>query len=131
VSLSDPRVTWHNPRILTTLLLVFLCGAAAGSVATRRFFRPKPQRPLAVYWAEGGKAMTLAKFRKELDLTDDQAKQLEAVIDDFVNYYQSLQAQMDEVRADGKVRMLKVLSPDQKLKFEKMLAEMKDQARLR
>lgn len=75
--------------------------------------------------------MTIAKFRKELDLTDDQSKQVEAVLDDFVNYYQSLQAQMDEMRSDGKDRVLKVLNAGQKQKFEKMMSEMKDQAKLR
>lgn len=131
MSLHDSRVTWHNPKILTTLLLVFLCGAAAGSLASRTFFRPKPPRPMGAYWTEGGKAMTIAKFRKELDLTDDQSKQVEAVLDDFVNYYQSLQAQMDEMRSDGKDRVLKVLNAGQKQKFEKMMSEMKDQAKLR
>jgi hypothetical protein len=43
------------------------------------------------------------------------------ILDDFVMYMQMLQAQMDEVRANGKERILRVLDEKQRDKFEKML----------
>jgi hypothetical protein len=74
------RAPWQNPRIVYTLLFVFLSGAAA----------------------------------------------METVLDDFVTYYQTLQAQMDDVRATGKQRILRILKDDQKQKFEKMIGELQN-----
>jgi hypothetical protein len=113
---------WRNPRIIYTLLCVFLCGAVAGAVTMR--FGIAPERHVdAAYWKEGPREISLQKFKKELDLSPEQAKEMESVLDDFMMYYQSLQAQMDDVRATGKSRILKILREDQKAKFEKMIGE--------
>ena len=85
-------------------------------------FQPKPQ-PLTVYWAQGGKQAALHHFEQELNLTPEQSKKMELILDDFVTYYHTLQAQMDEVCANGKSRILDVLSPEQQKKFEKILTE--------
>lgn len=122
------RTSWRNTRILGTLLLVFLCGAVSGALFMRLAGYTR-QPPMISVWTKAGKAAFLTKFKQELNLAPDQAKEIEAVLDDFVMYYQSLQGQMDEVRADGKQRILRVLTPEQREKFERMLHEM--QARLR
>ena len=111
---------WRNPRILYTLLGVFLCGAVAGAVTMRFGFSPE-RHVGGAYWKEGAREISLQKFKKELDLTPEQTKDMETVLDDFMMYYQSLQAQMDDVRATGKSRILKILREDQKAKFEKMI----------
>jgi hypothetical protein len=77
-------------------------------------------------WRENGKEIALQKFRKELNLTPDQEREMRTVLDDFVTYYQTLQAQMDDVRATGKQRILKILKDDQKQKFEKMIEELQN-----
>jgi hypothetical protein len=74
-------------------------------------------------WKEGGKQVTLERLKKELDLTPQQAAELETVLDDFFTYYHTLQAQMDEVPATGKDRILRLLDERQRRKFEKMLEE--------
>ena len=113
---------WRNPRILYTLLCVFLCGAVAGAV-TMRFGISRERHVETAYWKEGTREISLQKFKKELDLTPEQAKEMESVLDDFMMYYQSLQAQMDDVRATGKSRILKILRDEQKAKFEKMIGD--------
>ena len=60
-------------------------------------------------------------MKKDLDLTPEQAVQIETVLDEFVLYYQNLQGQMDDFRAEGKNRILRVLDERQKAKFEKMM----------
>jgi hypothetical protein len=40
-----------------------------------------------------------------------------------MTYYQYAQAQMEDVRATGKSRILRILREDQKVKFEKMMGE--------
>lgn len=115
--------SWQNPRILFTLLLVFLSGAAVGmlgmSLGAHRWMH---QSQLS--WKEGGKEISLEKFKRELSLSPAQAEQLETVLDDFFMYYHTLQAQLDEVRANGKNRILRILDDEQKHKFNRMMNEL-------
>jgi len=116
-------VPWKNPRVIYTLLFVFLSGAVAGAVSARFSMSPEKHKT-GPFWKEGGKEITLQRFKKELDLTPQQAGEVETVLDDFVMYYQTLQAQMDDVRATGKSRILKLLREDQKQKFVQMLNDL-------
>jgi hypothetical protein len=116
-------VPWKNPRIIYTLLFVFLSGAVAGAVGVSLgMSRERHNQP--PFWKEGGREISLQRFKRELDLTPQQAGEIETVLDDFVMYYQTLQAQMDDVRATGKNRILKLLREDQKQKFDRMLTEL-------
>ena len=69
-------------------------------------------------------------MKKDLDLTPQQAAQIETVLDEFVLYYQNLQGQMDDFRAEGKNRIISVLDEKQKARFEKMMVSL-SAARLR
>ncbi len=122
---AQPQATWQNPRVLTTLLLIFLCGSLAGALVMRYGVHPTVrQSPQA--WTEGGREIALERFEKELDLNSDQAREMALVLDDFMMYYHSLQAQMDGVRANGKARILEILDRDQQAKFEQMLDGLQD-----
>ena len=119
------RAPLASPRILYTLLAVFLSGAAAGAVAMRLTVSPERHRG-APWWKEGAREISLQRFKKELDLSPDQAVEMERVLDDFVMYYQTLQAQMDDVRATGRQRILRILRDDQKQRFEKMIGDIQN-----
>lgn len=119
------RAPWQNPRILYTFLFVFLSGAAAGAITMRMGF-PQERHKGTPSWKYDTKEISLQKFRKELDLTPDQTKQMETVLDDFMTYYQYLQAQMDDVRANGKMRILQILHDDQKQKFERLIEDLQN-----
>ena len=112
------------------LAVVFLAGGVGGALVSRVSMaqvsaKATPER----YWKEGGKEISLAKFKKELDLSPQQATEIESVLDDFVMYYQSVQVQMDEVRSNGKSRIVQVLRPDQQKRFEQMMSELSKQLR--
>ena len=116
------RAPWQSPSILFTLFCVFLAGAATGAVTMRLGFPPEKHKP-GLAWNEAGREFSLQKFKKELDLSPSQTQEFERIIDDFMSYYQVAQAQMEDVRATGKSRILKILHEDQKVKFEKMMAD--------
>ncbi len=87
-----------------------------------RYWTQANARPhAAVYWTEGGREITLQHFKAELELTPEQTRQMEIILDDFMQYIHSLQAQMDDVRANGKERIMRMLNPEQQKKFKKML----------
>lgn len=118
------RPTWQSPRVLSTLFLVFLSGALAGALTMQLGLHNYLHRVSSPAWHEGNKEIFLQKFKKDLNLTPKQADDIATVLDDYTTYYQALQGQIQEIRATGKNRILKVLDPAQKEKFEKMLTDL-------
>ena len=104
------------------MVLVFACGGVTGVALSRRQPAQASTTRINASWKE----MTIKRMRQELQLTPAQSESIELALDDFTKYYQMLQAQMDEVRADGKDRIQNVLNPDQKKKFDQMVSDLKD-----
>ena len=110
------------PKILLILVLVFACGGLTGVALTRlQTTQTATAGKLNANW----KNMTMNRMRNELQLTPVQAETIEQALDDFTMFYQSLQAQMDEVRTHGKDRIQGVLNADQRKKFDQMVTELK------
>ncbi len=114
---GNREATWHNPRIFSTLLLVFLAGAATGAVSMKMGLHDVLHRSSPVV----SKKDVLQKFRTELQLTPVQADKISLVLDDYQHYYQSVQEQLDDIRATGKMRILQELDPAQRVKFTQMM----------
>lgn len=117
------RATWRNPRIFSTLLLVFLAGATTGAVSMKLGLHEFLHRSAAPISKED----VLQKFRTDLNLTPAQTQRISLVLDDYRQYYQSVQDQLDDIRATGKMRILQELNPDQREKFQKMMGEIPPQ----
>jgi Spy/CpxP family protein refolding chaperone len=120
---AAPRATWQNPRIFSTLLLVFLAGAATGAVSMKFGLHDI----LHHSGPPASKETVLQKFRTDLNLTPAQTEKISLILDDYRHYYQSVQDQEDDIRATGKMRILQELDPDQREKFQKMMAEIPPQ----
>jgi len=105
---ARPRTT-----LISLLLVAFLCGAAAGAAGMRSYAFRTAKHTIAL---QESKENTLARWREKLNLNDQQTDQLRMILDDFNKYY-------DNVVAEGHERILQVLTPQQKQKFDKMLSE--------
>jgi Spy/CpxP family protein refolding chaperone len=114
---DQPR--WQNPRILTTLVLVFLTGAMAGAIGMQMGLHQKLHQN-AVYWRGDKAEFSYDQLKRDLNLTPDQAERLKIVLDDFVKYHEDLQAQIEDVRATGRNRILQILTPEQRKRFEQL-----------
>jgi|SRR6187402_1654162 uncharacterized membrane protein len=116
---------WKNPQILLTLSLVFICGALAGAVIYKLVSQPVSAKQVAASWKDSTKDQTLTHLKKELQLTPEQAAEIETALDDFSLYYQMLHSQMEEVMATSKSRIDQVLNEAQRKKFSRIMAELK------
>lgn len=120
------RAPWQNPRILTTLMLVFLAGAATGAISMRLGVHGWLHPPAAASHPATRDAV-LNRFKTELDLDRAQTEKLSLVLDDYRQYYESLQEQLDDLRSTGKTRILQILNPEQRIKFQKMMTDLAPQ----
>ena len=63
-----------------------------------------------------GTPISVREWKEELDLTDQQTVQLTSILNDVFRYY-------DNVLADGNTRIMQILNPEQRRKYEQMLRE--------
>jgi Spy/CpxP family protein refolding chaperone len=118
---------WQNPRIVSTLVLVFLAGVSTGALTMRLGFHEKLHPTIAIASREPSREAVLQNFKTKLSLTTEQTDQIAMVLEDYRQYYESLQDQLDDLRATGKNRILQVLDPTQRDKFEKMMTDLAPQ----
>jgi Spy/CpxP family protein refolding chaperone len=120
----------QNPKVISTLVVVFLAGAAVGALAMQLGLHEKLHRTAAAASKPvplAAKDAVLQRFKTELNLTAAQTQQMSSVLDDYRHYYQSLQDQLDDIRALGKTRIVQILDDGQRQKFEKMMSELQPQ----
>jgi Spy/CpxP family protein refolding chaperone len=116
---ASDQPTWQNPRILTTLVLVFLTGAMAGAIGMRAGLHEQMHRN-AVYWRGEKAEFSYDQLNKELKLSPEQSQRLKTILDDFVKYHEDLEAQIEDVRATGRNRIVQILTPEQRKRFEQL-----------
>ncbi len=84
-------------------------------------------RPVAAATKEASRDAVLQNFKAKLNLNPEQAQKVAVILEDYRHYYESLEDQLDDLRATGKNRIVQVLDPEQRAKFEKMMAELAPQ----
>lgn len=120
---NSDSASWQNPRILALLLSIFLCGAVVGAITMRSGLHDKIHR--ASYWKDDkSQLFSYEKLKKDLNLTPEQSERLKIILDDFVKYHEDLQAQIEDVRATGKNRIVQMLTPDQRQRFEQLCKQL-------
>jgi Spy/CpxP family protein refolding chaperone len=114
-----------NRKALFLVFLVFVLGIALGAVGTYMV----TTHVLAAH-SSGGRASvhTMALFTKDLNLTSDQQKQIEAILGDTRTRYAEIRKRDDpeyeKVRQESRDRIRQVLTPEQGPKFEELLLKM-------
>ena len=108
-------------RATIYIVLIFLCGMLAGTVATtawknwggstRAASRPRSAQH------------TVAKLTRELNLNPDQTRQLNEILDETHRQYRDREDEMQSIREQGRDRIRKILNDEQRPKYEQMLAK--------
>ena len=74
----------------------------------------------ARYWRGDKAEFSYDQLKRELNLTPDQSERLKTILDDFVKYHEDLEAQIEDVRATGRNRIVQILTPEQRKRFEQL-----------
>jgi hypothetical protein len=111
---------WSNPKVLTVLGVIFLCGAAVGSAITSGLLhtRMSPDRQATM---ERARRVGVQNLKAELGLTAEQEQTVMKVLDDYGKYYQNIEDEREDVAEHGKQRILSVLNDQQKKRFLELL----------
>lgn len=120
--MSYSRMSWSHPRVLGTLLLVFLAGFGTGALTMKLTARRAAIARSGIGSLD--KKVALEQFKKDLNLNPAQVEKVEIILDDFMKYVHDLQNQMDETRRYGREQIIRILNEDQRKKFEKTVAEL-------
>ena len=113
---TTPRRHWDaRVTVGAVLVVVFLCGAAAGAAAmeSRAHSRMHQQQS---FETASGRTIKFDRLQRELNLTPPQAEQVSSILSDMFQYYRT-------VLTDSKARVEQVLTPEQRDKFEQLLRE--------
>lgn len=123
---DSDRPSWQNPKVLTTLVMVFMAGALAGAIAMQAGLHAELHRG-ATYWQGEKSQFSYDQLKTQLNLTPDQANKLKTILDDFVKYHDDLEAQIEDVRATGRNRIIQILNPEQRKRFNQLSRELPQQ----
>lgn len=122
----DPTDRACKAKLFGMVAFIFICGMATGAftwhVAQRRWFPPKPP----VLSAEG-KSVAMDHFNRELELSEQQARAVESILDEFIMEQADLMARFRTSRTSGHQRLNEVLNEEQRTRLKKVLEELNTQ----
>ena len=121
------------------LALIFLCGLVGGAVSANvwqrlnvaaQSARPSPQQstapsldqPPAPGTPSRGTLRAVESFTKRLNLKPDQAEQLTQILMETRNAYRQHEREIASIREQGNTRIREILTDQQKVEFDQMLA---------
>ena len=109
-------------KAVLLVFLVFVLGIALGSVGTYVVTtRVHAARPQAVH----NPANTMAIFTRDLNLSPEQQKQIQTILNETRAHYAEIHKQADpeyeKARHEGREQIRQVLTPEQRPKFEELL----------
>ncbi len=111
------------------LAAVFVGGLALGVVGVRVYDRQGPAVPPeehtnVLHTPES--EMALEKLTAELDLTPEQVSKIHMILDASIMSEADLLDQLKWVQAGGRRRILDVLEPEQRVRFDDLVHEVSD-----
>ncbi|HLH04043.1 MAG TPA: hypothetical protein VKX25_14850 [Bryobacteraceae bacterium] len=119
--LRHSEVTWSNPKVLTTLAVIFLCGVAVGAVITRGVLHAHMDPPRQAPVIEQARSFGLGVLKEKLNLTPVQEQQITKILDDYAKFYQNIEDEREDTAAVGKQQILQTLTPEQQRRFNQLL----------
>ena len=112
-----------NSRVYSTIFagLVFACGLITGLLADHLW---EGHSVRAVSVGTESRPHVIEMVRQELSLNDEQARQVEAILDDASRQFNALHTQAHGVRQQSMERIRAILTEEQKPKFAAAMARL-------
>ena len=109
------------------MALVFACGGVVGAFAHRLYTVSGVSANAAQRNPEEFRKRYMADMKARLQLTDDQAAKLGAIMDDaraqFRDVRKKFEPEMQKIREDQRQRISELLSPSQQAEWQRIVEE--------
>ena len=117
-----------NVKAVLGVLLIFILGAASGSVATRMIYHSRMDT--AIGGGQKAHEETVVKrLTRKLDLNDQQREQVRSIVHETQGEIKlarkQSQPQIEAILAKGQAKINRILTPEQQEKFARVIAERK------
>lgn len=122
--MTSAHVEFYKGKIVGVLLVVFVCGMAAGGVGMKAYLDYAEPEPTT---AENYPSQVMMeRLKVELHLDDDQFSQVRSVLDECIMYEADMLSQIETLRSDGRTRIEKILDDEQRETFRAVFIEPSD-----
>lgn len=124
------RTGW---RPVAILIAVFVLGTAAGAGVMRTVMLEELRSQMGGPTATARARFRLEAMRRRLDLSDQQVAELQGILSDSEAKREQTLApcrpQLDDLKSDVGAKIAKVLTPEQRVKYEAYLEEKREKWR--
>jgi hypothetical protein len=117
-----PKMSADRKRAALYVALIFLCGSLTGTLVTNLWTHWGPESTSARADAPYSVQHIVERFTRRLNLTPEQAKQLNQILDETHGAYLQYESQEETIRQEGRDRIRGILTDEQRPKYEEMLA---------
>ncbi|MDQ2711016.1 MAG: hypothetical protein M3Y24_02075 [Acidobacteriota bacterium] len=114
---------WSNPRVLSTLAIVFIFGVAFGCVCMRGYLRSHLLPTTVATPIDQARHVGLENLKAKLKLSSSQEQTITKILDDYGKYYQNIEDERQDVAHDGSRRILEALTPEQRKIFNETIGQ--------
>jgi len=118
---------WTRWTVALYMALVFACGGVVGAFAHRLYTVSGVSANVSQRNPEEFRKRYMADMKARLQLTDDQAAKLGAIMDDtraqFRDVRKKFEPEMQKIREDQRQKISELLSPTQQAEWQKIMEE--------
>lgn len=126
---ASPNKTRTEAALL--VFVVFLLGLLVGGLGSHLWGERVWGHPPTAHTRPPSREQIVTNLTQQLELTPDQQKQISSIIDDTRSQvhaiYAPVDAQHEQLRLQGRVRIRAVLTPEQQPKFDALMQRIDEQ----
>jgi hypothetical protein len=117
-------------RAYLYFVLTFLLGILVGGIAVSMYGWYRG------YWRRGpNKDRIVRRLTRELNLSNEQARQVEAILDEMIQKTRALRTQVDPqfeaLRQESQNKTRAILNPEQRARFDEMMRRLEERRKKR
>ena len=118
----------NRSRAILYSAVVFLAGIVAGALLMNLrehlWLHPQGHVVTAASWAQADRSHYIEQIKTELELTEAQGREMEAILDATMRQYHDLHTFSHHVREEGLTSIRAILNEEQRHRFDEIVGKM-------
>ena len=118
----------NRGRAVLYTAVIFLAGIVAGAVLMNLrehlWLHPQGHVVTAASWAQADRSHYIEQIKTELELTEAQSREMEAILDATIRQYHDLHTFSHHIREEGIASIRATLNDEQRHRFDEIVGKM-------